>query len=209
MSDTAPPDIAAVPKGRMMTVRVIEIALRAGETYVQAARRAKVALSTAKHWAAAMNIRKCDLDGETAEDRIARYAGWAVALAGLGRIDEAGAFERDARQLETVVRHLDARIAQSDEAIDPQAPARAFLGRVAATLGAGADAITAWTEVSAYYRTLRGLGAVVWMDGTVSWPDGVPEEEVPPVPGWLPCAPWAVGDTEDWERTVGAAFRWL
>lgn len=202
-------DMASVPKGRMMTVRLIETALRAGETYVQAARRAKVSLSTAKQWAAAMKVRKCDLDAETAEDRIARHAAWAVALAQLGRVDEAGAFERDARQLETVVRRLDERIAVAPDVPDPQAPARAFLARVSGAPEAGPEAIPAWTAVVAYYRQLQTLGAVILQDGRAIWPEGVPATDVPETPDWLPCAPWAVEDEAMWEAEVGEAFRML
>ncbi|WP_143435234.1 hypothetical protein, partial [Henriciella aquimarina] len=89
--------IARIPKGRMMTVRLLEKELRLDRTFATAAARAKISESMAKTWARDLFIRKSDLAAETPQARVARLSAWAVALGTLARHDEADACERDAR----------------------------------------------------------------------------------------------------------------
>jgi len=195
--------LSALPPGRMLAVRQVEAALREGRTYAEAARRAKVSEVTAKRWAAAFAIRKSDLEAERAEARLARHTGWAVALAGLGRYEEAGAYEADARKLERLLAQIARRAEAAGDGGDAvYDPARALLGRISA------DMWTAHETLAAYYDTLRALGADCRADGRVRWPGGVPRD-VPETPDWLPCVPWAVEDEAAWEAGAGAGIRLL
>ena len=201
--------IRSIPPGRMAAVRQLEVSLRGGATFVQAATRAKISLSTAKTWAARFAFRKCDMDRETPQARLARYLALALALQAEGRIDEAGLYEAEARKLETVLARLDRRRDADTElpVQDPYVPARAFLDHIARTLGEGAGRSEAWTALAVYYRELRELGAVISPDGRVVWSEGEQPPEVPPCPDWLPCEPWDIRDDALWDAAAGAAIR--
>ena len=109
MTQDARPLMAGMPLGRMLKVRALETALRTGETFERAADCARVSVSTAKTWAAWLGIRKGDLLAETPEARLERHGAWALALAGLNRLDEAAAWEGEARKLETALARIDKR----------------------------------------------------------------------------------------------------
>ncbi|MEQ8556704.1 MAG: hypothetical protein RIB03_00170 [Henriciella sp.] len=196
-----------MPIGRMLAVRVVETGLRTGLSYDKAAAKARVSKTTAAEWAALLGIRKKDLAAETPEMRRARHASWALALAELGRMDEAAAWETETRRLETTLSRIDRRAAVSDVVGDFYAAPKAFLAKVAGTLESG-GAMDAWAVVFDYFLRLRTLGAALAEDGKATWPEGVPDE-VPPTPPWLPCDPWAVEEEDTWEAEVGAAVRLL
>jgi len=200
--------MAGMPLGRMLKVRALETALRTGETFERAAACARVSASTAKTWAAWLGIRKGDLLAETPEARLERHGAWALALAGLNRLDEAAAWEGEARKLETALARIGRR---ADDAAGPrsgEAAALAFLERVGETLPDGASLMAAWCAAHDYFSLLKSMGASLGSDGRVSWPDGMPAD-VPATPGWLACDPWAVEDEEAWKEAVGQAIQWL
>jgi hypothetical protein len=203
------PDFTAIPLGRMITILKIETALRMGDSYPVAAKRMRVSDSSAKTWARLVGIRKCDLGAETPECRAERYASWALRLVELGRHDEAGAYEAEARKLEMLLGRLGKRLEASGDAPDEMAPAKALLARVQESLPAGADVCAAWTAIADYYAKLRGLGAEVAEDGRVSWKVRTRTERVPACPAWLPCEPWGVEDDDLWSAGVGDGLRLL
>lgn len=195
--------MARIPKGRMMTIRALERELRLDRTFEVAAARVRISKSMAKQWAADLGIRKSDLAAETPEARIARLAGWAVALGELGRFDEAKACESDARQLETLLTRLRTRAAEAERSSDAPDPAAELLARIAAGLGADAGPVDALRAVAQYYGELRTLGARVDVDGRVVWPEGRVPDGVPACPAWLPFDPWADADAQQWARQAG------
>lgn len=201
--------LSHIPHGRMSAVRLVEAELRRGATFEKAAQRAKVSVSTAKHWAQRFSIRKSDLERETPEARIERLLEWTCALNAERRFDEAAEFEAEARKVEAMLARLGKRLAAMPGAVpDPYALARALLERIAAALGPGAGLEAAWVALAEYYRGLQALGAVVSADGRARWegplPDGLPVR-----PAWLPEDPGAVTDEAVWEREIGAALRLL
>lgn len=198
--------LAGIPEGRMLRVRILETGLRTGLSYETAAAKARVGKTTATGWAARLGIRKRELAAETPDMRRARHASWALALAELGRMDEAAAWEGETRRLETTLRRIGDRAADTEATSAPPPEDLVFLNRVAGVLGDGAGRIAAWFAMFKYYSTLRELGGCPGADGQVTWPEGLPPE-VPPTPEWLPCDPWAVEDEEVWEREVGAGMR--
>ena len=202
-------DILAMPHGRMLTVHKLETGLRRGESFPVAAKKAGISGSLAKTWAARLNIRKRDLDAETPEIRAARHVRWALALADVGRHEEAAVWEAEARKLELLVGRLDRRAAEDETRPDPLGPTHALLARVRAVLGKEADLWAAWRVVSVYYGRLREWGARVRPDGKVDWPDGIIPPHPPKCPPWLPCHPWAVEDEADWQEKVGAGMALL
>lgn len=200
------PNFADLPTGRMLTLLKLETGLRLGQTYEALAKRLGISLSASKHWASQFGLRKCDLELETAGVRAARHVRWALALSDLGREEEAGAFEAEARKLEGLLSRLKKRAAKDPERTDPLAPARALVDAVRASLGSEADTGEAFAALAAYYRELRGLGAIVKPDGQVKWRKGRLPGGLPKTPAWLPCDPWAVTDHEEWEADVGGAL---
>lgn len=200
--------MAGMPLGRMLKVRALETALRTGETFERAAARAHVSAPTAKTWAARLGIRKGDLLAETPDARLERHGAWALALAGLNRLDEAAAWEEEARKLETALTRIGKRADISAAPEPGEAAAIAFLQRVESTLPEGAGAMSAWCAVHDYFSLLMALGARLAPDGRASWPEGLPADR-PETPDWLPCDPWAVEDEAAWEDAVGQAMGWL
>ncbi len=204
--------LAAIPHGRMASVRQLEAALLRGETYECASARAGVSASAAKQWASTLSILKRHLNAETAEDRIVRYTGWVIGLTQLKRYEEAALFETEARKLETLLGRVDKRVASSagTEAAGPRddrfAPARVLLDRVAATIGPQASRWEAWNAISVYYGALRDLGAELSADGRAHFADGLPATGLPDCPAWLPGHPWAVSDEAAWTDRVGAGL---
>ncbi|MEQ9316379.1 MAG: hypothetical protein RLN72_11055 [Henriciella sp.] len=206
MSETIS-DLSAIPVGRIPKLVALDTALRAGESYEAAAAKLKIALNTAKTWAASAAIRKSDVSGETPEARAARLVGWALQLSALGRFEEAAACETAARRIERLLARLAEReAAAAEEGDDGAVVAGAFLSRVMVA-EASEDVWQAWSAVTLYFAGQRALGAELLPDGRVEWPGQAPQEAL--VPGWLPEAPWAVSDVEAWEREVGAALRVL
>ena len=200
------PNFADLPPGRMLILLKLETGLRLGQTYEALAKRLGISLSASKHWASQFGIRKCDLELETADMRAARHVRWALALSDLGREEEAGAFESEARKLEGLLSRLKKRAAKDPERPDPLAPARALVDAVRASLGPETDTGEAFAALAAYYRELRGLGAIVKPDGQVRWRNGRAPGDVPKTPAWLPCDPWAVTDQDRWDAEVGYAL---
>ena len=200
--------LTRIPEGRMLKVRTIETALRTGLSYAAAASKARVCMSSATGWAALLSIRKRDLAAETPDERRTRHESWALALAELGRMDEAAAWEAEARKLETTFTRIGRRAASVGAENDHYSAARAFLARVAACSAPAADMAAAWGEVFTYYQRLQALGAGVQADGRVTWPEGQPVG-LPATPRWLPCDPWAVEDVPAWDAAVGDAVRML
>lgn len=189
--------MASMPEGRMIKVRAMETALRTGESFARAGAKVRVSATTAKDWAAKLGIQKRHLEAETPDMRLARHAAWALALASLGRMDEAAAWEAETRKLETTTARIANRAAVTLPEADPYGPTKALLAHIAETLGEDTGHDEAWSAVHTYYLALRRLGAEVAADGQVSWPEGVPDE-LPETPGWLPCDPWAVEDAAEW-----------
>lgn len=208
MTQDARPLMAGMPLGRMLKVRALETALRTGETFERAAACARVSASTAKTWAAWLGIRKGDLLAETPEARLERHGAWALTLAGLNRLDEAAAWEGEARKLETALARIGKRADMTVAPEPGEAAAIAFLQRVESTLPEGAGPMAAWCAVQDYFSLLMNAGARLEPDGRASWPCGVPAD-LPVTPEWLPCDPWSVEDGAAWEREVGQAIQWL
>ncbi|WP_147373330.1 hypothetical protein [Henriciella mobilis] len=200
--------MAGMPLGRMLKVRTLETALRTGETFECAAARARVSASTAKTWAAWLGIRKGDLLAETPEARLERHGAWALALAGLNRLDEAAAWEDEARKLETALARIGKRADMTAAPEPGEVAAIALLERVESTLPDGAGPMAAWCAVHDYFSLLMEAGACLAPDGRASWPCGVPAD-LPLTPDWLPCDPWSVEDEAAWESAVGQAIQWL
>ncbi|WP_018147556.1 hypothetical protein [Henriciella marina] len=200
------PNFANLPTGRMLILLKLETGLRLGQTYEAMAKRLGISLSASKHWASEFGFRQCDLNLETAEMRAARHVRWALALSDLGREEEAGAFEAEARRLEGLLSRLEKRAAKDPERPDPLAPARTFIEKVRASLGPEADAGEAFAALSAYYRALRGFGAILKPDGQVRWRKEIAPGGLPKTPDWLPCNPWEVTDQERWGAEVGRAL---
>ncbi|WP_084419521.1 hypothetical protein [Henriciella litoralis] len=205
-----PPDpadpIELIPLGRMLAVRTIEAKLRAGETYEAAGAAVSLSDTTAKKWAALLGFRKCDMAVETLNARIARLAKWTVSLAGLGRLEEAGAIEAETRKLELLRDRLARRIAKDTDRPPYNAASLDLFERVMAT-SANPDPLEAWRRIAAYYQRLRHRGAIIAPDGQVSWPAGQPlPRRLPKCPTWLPCNPWEVKDEAAWAETAGDAL---
>lgn len=208
MTDQTRALLARIPEGRMITIRMIELALRTGLSFDKAAAKARVGKSTATGWAAQLHIRKSDLAAETPEARRTRHERWALALASLGRMDEAAAWEAETRKLETTFERIGKRSAVVEPEKDVMEPARQFLGRVAETLGEEVSYSTAWRAVFEYYNALARSGAVLRGDGQVEWQGPVPDG-LPQTPAWLPCAPWQAADDAAWQREAGEALSML
>ena len=204
----AVPDFSALPVGRMLTILKLERGLRHGETYEVLAKRLRISLSASKVWARELGFRKCDLELETAQTRAARQVRWALALLDLGRHEEAGAWEAEARKLEGLLSRLRKRAALDKTRPDPMAPALDLVDRVRASLGEDAEAKDAFCAIAEYYTRLRAAGATLLADGRVEWLNGQ-QGEVPETPAWLPCDPWAVLDEAGWEVEVGRALALL